>query len=529
MKTINFWKTLVLSAAMLTAGVGFTSCDKDDDGNLTSDPRIEVKPTTVSFDMGQEKDYKINVTSNTKWDVSTTAQGVTFSPASGKNNGSVTVKVSKDAPAKFDITFTAHGELMGMPITQSAKTAFTAGNIEGTIAAIEGDGSYDIQNAWVVQNHTAGFIMTDISGAYMFVFAGNGNGEQYSRGDVVNVKGAVETRNKYLQFSSTNQTDPAVITKTGATHSVTLPTPTVMNYQEFFAITPGEFAYVTVSGTLVQSGNYSNITFTEGSNIGSPQYLPASFNASNYYGKVVLATGFVTGMPNGINQMILTELTEDTNAETLSATPSTLSFGAAGESKDVTLSVQNPKNKTITTSISGTDASAFSAKLNGTTVTVTATKNSGSAIRNATLTITMGDLTAEVGLSQNAAGSGSVDFDFTAGYNGSANGISVDGQEYTISPITVVPSKGTGSTNPSWYSTGTALRLYGGNTFTIKGATITSVVFTFDSGETSGKNMTANTGTYNAGTWSGSTSELVFTVDSGSGHKRIKTMKVSFE
>ena len=49
--------------------------------------------------------------------------------------------------------------------------------------------------------------------------------------------------------------------------------------------------------------------------------------------------------------------------------------------------------------------------------------------------------------------------------------------------ITYTFKKGTGSSDPAYYNTGTAARLYGGNTLTISAATgtITNIKFTFHS------------------------------------------------
>lgn len=102
-----------------------------------------------------------------------------------------------------------------------------------------------------------------------------------------------------------------------------------------------------------------------------------------------------------------------------------------------------------------------------------------------------------------------------------------------VPPITFAFSKGTNTSNgPTYYTTGTALRLYGGNTMTIsapEGTNIVGIDFTFDSGETAGKTMTANVGTYTAPNWTGSANSVVFTVDGTSGHKRIKTITVTYE
>ncbi|MCH5345570.1 MAG: chitobiase/beta-hexosaminidase C-terminal domain-containing protein, partial [Muribaculaceae bacterium] len=100
---------------------------------------------------------------------------------------------------------------------------------------------------------------------------------------------------------------------------------------------------------------------------------------------------------------------------------------------------------------------------------------------------------------------------------------------YTSDGVTFTMDKGTGNNDPAYYNTGSALRLYGGNTMTISVATgnITNVAFTFSSGE--GTNaITASEGSYDAGNWTGSASEVIFTVGGTSGHRRVATVTVTY-
>ena len=82
--------------------------------------------------------------------------------------------------------------------------------------------------------------------------------------------------------------------------------------------------------------------------------------------------------------------------------------------------------------------------------------------------------------------------------------------------ITATFDKGTGSTAPAYYTSGTAVRLYGGNTLTISctAGKIVNIAFT----TVSGKKLTASNSTVNEGkldydtqSWSGSASSVVIT------------------
>ena len=90
--------------------------------------------------------------------------------------------------------------------------------------------------------------------------------------------------------------------------------------------------------------------------------------------------------------------------------------------------------------------------------------------------------------------------------------------------------KGTNNNNPpKYYSTGSAIRCYGGNYFTIttSDGNLTEIVLTFASGE--GTNaITTDVGTYSDGTWTGAASSVTFTIGGTSGHRRIAAFDITY-
>ena len=109
------------------------------------------------------------------------------------------------------------------------------------------------------------------------------------------------------------------------------------------------------------------------------------------------------------------------------------------------------------------------------------------------------------------------------GYSNGAAVTRVDGENFSI-----VWDKGTNNNAPKYYSTGSGIRAYGGNYFTISSEkTITKVVLTFGSGEDSNA-ITTNSGTYSNNTWTGSSNSITFTVGGSSGHRRIATIAVTY-
>lgn len=98
----------------------------------------------------------------------------------------------------------------------------------------------------------------------------------------------------------------------------------------------------------------------------------------------------------------------------------------------------------------------------------------------------------------------------------------------TENNVTIEFSNGTNTKNsPKYFKNGTAIRAYGGNTFTISSSkTITKIVVTFGSGDKDNA-ITSNVGTFTADTWQGNSERVEFTVGGTSGHRRLKTIVVT--
>ena len=95
--------------------------------------------------------------------------------------------------------------------------------------------------------------------------------------------------------------------------------------------------------------------------------------------------------------------------------------------------------------------------------------------------------------------------------------------------ITVVFDKGTNSNDPKFYSSGTAIRCYGGNSFTITSTigTITKIVLTY--GSSDGTNtITTDCGDFSTNTWVGKSNSVVFTIGGTSGNRRIQKITVTY-
>ena len=97
--------------------------------------------------------------------------------------------------------------------------------------------------------------------------------------------------------------------------------------------------------------------------------------------------------------------------------------------------------------------------------------------------------------------------------------------------ISIAFDKGTNNNPPKYYTSGTAVRCYGGNHFTVSSSSgaISEIEFTFGSGD--GTNtLTPDEGTFESttSTWTGSAAAVTFTVGGTSGHRRLAVIKVTY-
>ena len=102
-------------------------------------------------------------------------------------------------------------------------------------------------------------------------------------------------------------------------------------------------------------------------------------------------------------------------------------------------------------------------------------------------------------------------------------------QEHGFSIIAF--AKGSGTVNPAYYSTGSAVRVYGGGTITVKSIQnfdIIKITFTFDSGENSNA-ITVDVGSFSDTKWTGRAKTVTFSVASGSGHRRIQSIEIEYK
>lgn len=117
-----------------------------------------------------------------------------------------------------------------------------------------------------------------------------------------------------------------------------------------------------------------------------------------------------------------------------------------------------------------------------------------------------------------ASGVAAVEIDLSSqGYKNEAEVKSV-----TANPITLTFVGG------KYYNTGSSVRVYAGKSMTVSSSkTIVKVEITFGTGDKT-NTISTNVGTYKDGTWTGESTNVKFTVDGSSGHRRIQKVKVTY-
>lgn len=133
---------------------------------------------------------------------------------------------------------------------------------------------------------------------------------------------------------------------------------------------------------------------------------------------------------------------------------------------------------------------------------------------------------AALALSSSAAMAETASITFSEKY--SENTVLTDEVITINDDVTVTFAKGSGSTAPQYYSNGTAVRWYAGNTMTVSSSqNITKVEITFGTGDGTNE-ISANTGSFESPVWTGSANSVVFTEAGTSGNRRIAGLTVTY-
>ena len=381
---------------------------------------------------------------------------------------------------------------------------YTKGTVAEAIAAGAGK-NYEVA-ATVVAMHTQGILIGDASGV-MLAFLGEAPAVAVN--DAVTVKGTTELRNGVIQFGK----EGLSVAKTG-TGSYNTPAPEVMDGTAVTAYiataleNKAVYKYVKYNGEFTVSGNYYNVVIAGTTTKGSVAYGKSEWASFN--GKPVTVEGWLLGGTANYLQTMATSVTVDSSTPIVKISAPQQFAATSPVAQTLNYTVTNTTASAVTFAIEGTNADKFSlgAKTDNTIVVSAKGDNASTAAYTANLVAKVAGATvATVALKQAAPVSGdggTVEIDFSA--KGYANGVDVT--TVTESPLTLTFAKSTGNNPPKYYTSGTAVRMYAANTLTITGATITNVEYTMVDGY---NNLIVTDGTYTGTTWTGSSSNLVFT------------------
>ena len=401
------------------------------------------------------------------------------------------------------------------------------------IGEITAAGDYKAEGTVVARGKMA-YIIADNTGAMMVYH----NNNERAVGDKISISGAVTV---YANESGTSKGTPQFsdnatveVLSTGNDWAYQ---PTVLDGAGMDAILTEELVCkeIQFEGNLVVDNNYVNVTIPGASTAtGSIKYIETS-TVEAYNGKDVIIKGYYVGYSSNKYVNVLPYSVEEANPSTdpaIKADPTSLSFAAAGESKEVIYTAENLGSNQVFAAVSGENASQFSATVGNGTVTVTAAENTETTAKTATLTLYIaasegGEHLAEatVALTQAGVSSGNeqtVTLSFAGG-----DAQNHDEIPFTEGNITATFTKGDHQTSPRWDAT--CVRFYGTggmhNQLTVSGATITKIEFIFNgSYDTAG--MTADSGTISGSTWTGSSDNVVFTA--GNKQTRIEGIIVTY-
>ncbi len=389
---------------LLTAAIGLltmlslTSCPSDDDGgNEPATGDLQVSSNSVILD--EQNSATITVTSTTSWAVFSSASWLNITPAEGSGTQSVTITATENntgssaRTASIIISDKAGKKSVSVSVTQNPPPVSYYIRIDKQNLSFEESGGEEkiilsTNDEWTVSS-SASWCLTDpalgMEGSTMIsVTVGNNT--------------SVDVRSATLTFigKKSGIQQEVKIEQAGATPFLTLDKTEIIfgndgGNDSFIISTNDEWS---VTGSI----SWCTVSPTNGQNGSTTITLTASQNTSNTERSATLViTNKNTGLQKSLtviqqgesdpSDIGLDGFNDDVElgAYTLSASPSSLSFSAAGESK--TISTQGNDIWTASSNKSWCTLSKASGTA-GESIVVTVSKNTSSSSRSATITIT---------------------------------------------------------------------------------------------------------------------------------------------
>ena len=375
----------------------------------TPTPMLTVSPSSLSFvATGEAKTFAI--TSNTDWTVTVPGADTwcQVSPGSGNNNGNVSVTTTANSGAARNTTITISGTGVADK-TVTVSQAATSGGSSDILA--EWDFSLGSSSSHTVSGGTYtstdgsnSALSTTATGAFNYVTAAS------PANNYVVVNGGWEAVDRYwhMEIPVTSYTGGDVEISFYAQSSGTGP----RDFAVEWSANGSSWSTATAAEeyTLGSSSAAKSITITT-SGLTNKLYLRLRVNSiTNVNGTGNIATGGTSR----ITGKLTVEKAAGTPTPTLTVSPSSLSFVAAGEPKTFAITSNTAWTVTVPGADTWCQVSPGTGSNNG-NITVTTTTNTGAA-RNTTITVSGTGVTNQtVTVSQDAAASGGGNY--TAAWN----------------------------------------------------------------------------------------------------------------
>ncbi len=339
---------------------------------------FDISTTSMTFNSSGSPSQSFSVTSNISWTVSPDQGWITVSPASGSNNGSVSVSCSNNTSTSSrngTVSVSGGGITRTVSVSQSGATAYITLSTSALSPSYQGgSSSFDVESniSWSVSENTDW---------------------------ITNLYPTSGTNSNTIDFSCSENTGDdrsANITVTGGgiTRSVLVSQPgmpyiSVSTNSVSVGATAGSYTVTTVSNVDWSVSSYSGCV-TSATKSGSSVIINYSENTSltSRSGSVILSGGGVTKTIS-VSQAGATPY--------ITPSPSSLSYTASGGSQTFTIST-NTSSQTVSYSgcVSG-------ASLSGNTVTVTCPNNTSTSSLSGSVIVSGGGTSASVSVSQAGA------------------------------------------------------------------------------------------------------------------------------
>ena len=382
---------------------------------------------------------------------------------------------------------------------------------------------------------TKGFILTDDT-ASIFVYTNSDVTSTYTIGQSITVAGNVSVNNLGLQFNAYG--GDATVTP-GASGSYDYPVATVYSLSDvtsYIADGSNRLAtYVQYTGVIPSStSTYVNVCVGGVATANAGSYnISSTLKSGVSKGDYVTVRGYAMSVSGGRMAVCVTSITKDADAPGLVFNDITGVPGEGVGSTDLTITpyrvtgwtpslVSKPSWVSSATPDADCTKLTYAVEENGTT------ERSGEIVIRLTKDVTTYDYTIKISQNANLP---KTTFTFGTIYSGTTT--SCDISSDAADGITLTYNKNDG-TQPKYYNTGTAIRLYNKNTLEVSGGTkkIKKVVFTFGSDKgswsvSSGGGTLTGSGTATM-TWT-SSSDVTSVVFGTTATARINTITVTYQ